>query len=51
MIYYLRQRVELDKVWAMCYTLIRELPESIRELTFGSNVSSIELGQIVDSIL
>jgi hypothetical protein len=51
MIHYLEQGVELGKVQAMCYILIRELPESIRELTFGSNVPSIELSQIVDSIL
>src|SRR5277367_6035403 len=34
----------------MCHTLVRELQECMRELTFGSNVPSIELGRIVDSM-
>jgi hypothetical protein len=35
----------------MCYALIQELQESIKELTFGSNVLSIDIGSIVDSML
>jgi hypothetical protein len=34
----------------MCYTLIKELQEAIRELTFQGDVPSIDLSNIVDSI-
>jgi hypothetical protein len=49
-IYYLGQGVELGKIRTMCHTLVRELQESMTELTFGPNVPSIDLGQIVDSM-
>jgi hypothetical protein len=50
MIYYLGQGVELGKIRKMCYALVQELQESMTELTFGSEVPSIELSQIVDSM-
>jgi hypothetical protein len=34
----------------MCYTLMQELQEAMKELTFEANVPSIDLGGIVDSI-
>ena len=49
-IHYLGQGVELGKVRNTCHTLIGELQESMRELTFGSSVPSIDLGEIVDSM-
>jgi hypothetical protein len=47
---YLGQPVELGKIDAMCHTLIRELREGMKGLTFQSDVSAIDLGQIVDSM-
>ena len=49
-IFYIGQGVELGKIKSMCHTLVQELQESMRELMFGSNVPSIELGRIVDSM-
>lgn len=49
-IFYLGKGVELNKIRKMCHTLVRELQESMRELTFGSDVPSIDLGRIVDSM-
>ena len=49
-IFYIGQGVELRKIKSMCHTLVQELQESMRELMFGSNVPSIELGRIVDSM-
>ena len=49
-IYYLGQGIELDRVGKMCNTLIQELQEAMKELTFGSSVPSIDLGEIVDSM-
>jgi hypothetical protein len=43
--------VELGRIYNMCYTLTQELQEAMRELIFGSNVPSINLGDIVDSML
>ena len=34
----------------MCSTLTQELQEAIKELTFGTSVPSIDLGDIVDSM-
>jgi hypothetical protein len=42
--------VELSKIRTMCRTLVQELQEGIRELTFGSDVPSIDLGRIVNSM-
>ena len=50
-IYYLGEPVELSKIQNMCSTLTQELQEAIKELTFGSDMPSIELEEIVDSIL
>jgi len=41
----------LGRIYNMCYTLIQELQEAIKELTFGSDVPSIDLGSTVDSML
>jgi hypothetical protein len=49
-IYYLGEPVELAKIHNMCYTLTQELQEAMKELTFGSDVPSIDLGSIVDSM-
>lgn len=49
-IYYLGKGVELDRIRQMCNTLIQELQEAMEELTFGSSVPSIDLGEIVDSM-
>lgn len=35
----------------MCYTLTQELQEAIKELTFKSDVPSINLSSVVDSML
>jgi hypothetical protein len=50
MIYYLREPIELSRISNMCYTLMQELQEAIKELTFKANVPSINLRGIVDSI-
>jgi hypothetical protein len=42
--------VELRKIQDMCHTLIKELQEAIRELTFQGDVPSIDLSNIVDSM-
>jgi hypothetical protein len=34
----------------MCHTLTQELLEAMKELTFGSDVPSIDLGGVVDSM-
>jgi hypothetical protein len=49
-IFYMGLPVELGKIKTMCHTLIGELQESMKELTFGSDVPSIDLGGIVDSM-
>lgn len=49
-IYYLGEPVELSKIRNMCSTLTQELQEAMKELTFGTNVPSIDLGGIVDSM-
>lgn len=49
-IHYLGQPVVLGKFKTMCHTLISELREMIKELTFGSTVPIIELDRIVDSM-
>jgi hypothetical protein len=49
-IYYDGKGVELGKVRQMCHTLIRELQEAMRELTFQGDVPSIDLSRIVDSM-
>jgi len=49
-IYYLGEPVELSKIRNMCSTLTCELQEAMKELTFGTNVPSIDLGDIVDSM-
>jgi hypothetical protein len=49
-IYYLGEPVELDRIRTMCYTLIQELQEAMKELTFETDVPSIDLGGIVDSM-
>jgi len=49
-IYYIGQGVELGKIRTMCHTLVQELQECMTELTFGSDVPSIDLGQMVDSM-
>ena len=49
-IYYLGEPVELDKIRTMCHTLIQELQEAMKELTFETDVPSIDLGGIVDSM-
>ena len=50
-IYYLRELVALSKIYNICNALTQELQETIKELTFRSNVPSIDLSSIVDSIL
>jgi hypothetical protein len=47
---YLGQPVVLAKIESMCRTVIRELHALMSELTFGSPVPAIDLGQIVDSM-
>jgi hypothetical protein len=42
--------VELGRIQNMCHALMQELQEAMKELTFGSNVPSIDLGGIVDSM-
>jgi hypothetical protein len=42
--------VELGKIQTMCHTLTQELQEAIKELVFGSDVPSIDLGGVVDSM-
>ncbi len=49
-IYYLGEPVELGKIHNMCQALTQELQEAMKELTFGSDVPSIDLGSIVDSM-
>ena len=49
-IFYIGEGVELGKIQKMCHTLIQELQESLKELTFGSSVPSIDLGEVVDSM-
>jgi hypothetical protein len=34
----------------MCYTLMQELQEAMKELTFKADVPSIDLGSIINSI-
>lgn len=47
---YLGQPVVLSKVERMCHTLIAELQELMKGLTFGSPVPPIDLSRIVDSM-
>jgi len=49
-IYYLGQPIVLAKIEKMSHTLIQELQEMMRGLTFGSPVPQIDLSQIVDSM-
>jgi hypothetical protein len=49
-IYYLGEPVELSKIQNMCSILTQELQDAMKELTFGTNVPSIDLGDIVDSM-
>jgi hypothetical protein len=42
--------VELRKIQDMCYILIKELQEAMKELTFQGDVLSIDLSDIVDSM-
>jgi hypothetical protein len=49
-IYYDGRGVELRKIRDMCHTLIKELQEAMRELTFQGDVPSIDLSDIVDSM-
>ena len=49
-IYYLGEPIELRKIQTMCSTLTQELQEAMKELTFGTNVPNIDLGDIVDSM-
>jgi hypothetical protein len=49
-IYYLGEPVELGRICNMCHALMQELQESMKELTFGSNVPSIDIGSTVDSM-
>ena len=42
--------MELSKIQNMCSTLTQELQEAMEELTFGTSVPSIDLGDIVDSM-
>jgi hypothetical protein len=47
---YLGQPVVLAKIERMCHTLIGELQELMKVLTFGSPVPPIDLSRIVDSM-
>lgn len=49
-IYYIGQPVVLAKVETMCCKLIQELQELMMVLTFGSQVPTIDLDRIVDSM-
>ena len=49
-IYYLGEPIELGRIRNIGYILIQELQEAMKELTFGSNVPSIDLGSTVDSM-
>jgi hypothetical protein len=49
-IFYDGRGVELRKIRNMCRTLIGELQEAMRELTFQGDVPSIDLSEIVDSM-
>ena len=47
---YLGQPVVLAKIESMCHTLIQELQELMKVLTFGSPVPPIDLSRIIDSM-
>ena len=47
---YLGQPVVLAKIESMCHTLIGELQELMKVLTFGSLVPPIDLSRIIDSM-
>jgi hypothetical protein len=49
-IYYLGQPVQLAKVETMCHKLIEELQELMGALTFDSEVPTVDLSRIVDSM-
>ena len=49
-IYYLGEPVALGKIRHMCRTLVQELQDMMRMLTFQADVPRIDLGLIVDSM-
>lgn len=49
-IFYEGQGVELGKIRQMCHTLLRELQECMKELTFQGDVPGIDLSRIIDSM-
>jgi len=49
-IYYLGEPIELGRIGNMCHTLMQELQEATKELTFEANMPSIDLGGIVDCL-
>jgi hypothetical protein len=49
-IFYEGRGVEMRKIQSMCHTLVQELQEAMKELTFQGDVPGIDLSEIVDSM-
>jgi hypothetical protein len=49
-IFYEGRGMEMRKIGSMCHTLVQELQEAMRELTFQGDVPGIDLSEIIDSM-